>query len=59
MEGEDLILGDFSTKEDALGDCAAIVRECAGSLTIHRADGTVEEERTYARSVEEPQTAPL
>jgi hypothetical protein len=49
MEGSENILGDFETKDDAVADCAAIVRESTGSLKIHRADGTIEEERTYPR----------
>jgi hypothetical protein len=47
QEGGENILGDFDTKDDALGDCIAIVRDCSGSLTVHRADGTIEQEFTY------------
>jgi hypothetical protein len=56
-EGGDHILGDFATKDEALGDCAAIVRDNSGSLKIHHADGTIEEERTYPRAAD-PATSP-
>lgn len=39
----------FDTKEDALTGCAEYMREHHGSLHIHRADGTFEDERTYPR----------
>ena len=40
----------FDTKEDALAGCAEYMNEHHGSLRIHRADGRIEEERTYPRS---------
>jgi hypothetical protein len=42
----------FDNKEDAVAGCAEYMGEHAGSLKIHRADGSFEEERTYPRSAD-------
>lgn len=42
----------FETKDDALNGCAEYMREHQGSLKIHRADGSFEEERTYPRALD-------
>jgi len=47
----------FATKEAAVRACAAFMKDRVGSLRIHRADGTLEEERTYPRS-EDPAKSP-
>ena len=45
-------VGSFATKQRALDRSIEIVSEVTGSLKIHRADGTIEEERTYPRSAD-------
>jgi hypothetical protein len=42
----------YETREEAMQDSRRTVAQTTGSLTIHRADGTVEEERTYPRSAD-------
>ena len=51
-EGSDQVLGTFKTKEDAVQKSIEHVTRQTGSLKIHRADGTIEEERTYPRSAD-------
>jgi hypothetical protein len=51
-EGSDHVLGTFDTKEDAVEKAIDHVSQVTGSLKIHRADGTIEEERTYPRSAD-------
>ncbi|HWB06915.1 MAG TPA: DUF2188 domain-containing protein [Verrucomicrobiales bacterium] len=51
-EGEDRTMATFATKEAALRRCAQLIGERTGSLKIHKADGTIEEERTYPRSAD-------
>ena len=46
----------FETKEDAVEGCAAYMGEHPGSLKIHRANGSFEEERTYPRSMDPIET---
>jgi hypothetical protein len=48
-EGTDHVLGTYDTKEDALEMSIQHITRHTGSLKIHRADGTIEEERTYPR----------
>jgi hypothetical protein len=43
-------VGSFATKEKGVNRSIEIVREVTGTLKIHRADGTIEEERTYPRA---------
>ena len=45
-------VGFFATKEQALSWSIEIVNEVTGSLAIHRADGTIEEERIYPRAAD-------
>jgi hypothetical protein len=45
-------LASFPTKEEALERSIEIVTQRTGSLKIHKADGTIEEERTYPRSID-------
>ncbi|HWB02692.1 MAG TPA: DUF2188 domain-containing protein [Verrucomicrobiales bacterium] len=40
----------YENKDEAMRDSRQTVAEASGSLKIHRADGTIEEERTYPRS---------
>jgi len=40
----------FTNKLDAIAACAKFMEDRTGSLKIHQADGTIEEERTYPRS---------
>ena len=42
----------FDNKEDAVAGCTEYMGEHPGSLKIHRADGSFEEERTYPRSAD-------
>ena len=51
-EGSDRTLCDFDTKEQAVERCAQLMQKDPGSLKIHKADGTFEEERTYPRSAD-------
>ena len=47
---------NFDTKEEAVASCAAFMQERTGSLKIHRADGSFEEERTYPRAADPVET---
>jgi len=47
---------NFDTKEEAIASCTAFMQERTGSLKIHRADGSFEEERTYPRSADPVET---
>jgi hypothetical protein len=49
-EEEGAFLGSYRTKEEAVDRAREYVRQHTGSLKIHKADGTIEEERTYPRS---------
>ena len=51
-EGQDRTIATFETKAEAVRRCSEIIAERNGSLKIHRADGTIEEERTYPRSAD-------
>jgi hypothetical protein len=50
-------LASFPTKEEALERSIEIVIRRTGSLKIHKADGTIEEERNYPRSID-PRKSP-
>jgi hypothetical protein len=50
-------IGEFTSKEEALDACIEFMRGRTGSLKIHKADGTIEEERTYPRA-EDPVGSP-
>jgi hypothetical protein len=45
-------LASFDSKQQALDASIDLVRARTGSLKIHRADGTIEEERTYPRAAD-------
>lgn len=47
----------FETKKEALEVSRRTVEKITGSLKIHKADGTIEEERIYPRS-EDPAKSP-
>ena len=49
-EGSERTLMEFETKKEAVERCSHLMQNQQGSLKIHRADGTFEEERTYPRS---------
>lgn len=51
-EGGELIVENFDTKEEAIEACSQFMGHRIGSLKIHRADGTFEEERTYPRAMD-------
>ena len=55
-QGDGIVLY-FDTKEDAVTGCAAYMGEHPGSLKIHHADGTIEEERTYPRALDPVESA--
>jgi len=42
----------FDTKAEALQGSTQFMRERGGSLRIHRADGTFQQERTYPRALD-------
>ena len=44
----------FEKKAAALKYARRYVKERGGSLRIHKADGTIQEERTYPRSADGP-----
>lgn len=46
----------FKTKEEALEVAIRLASEAGGSLKIHAADGTIQEERTYPRSADPRKT---
>jgi hypothetical protein len=50
-------LASFETKAEALEGSISIVTKRTGSLKIHKADGTIEEERTYPRALD-PKKSP-
>ena len=42
----------FDDKATAVRESAAFMRQRGGSLKVHKADGTIQEERTYPRSAD-------
>lgn len=44
------------TKEDAIRQSAAYLKDRGASLKIHKEDGRFQEERTYPRSIDPPQS---
>ena len=42
----------FDSKEEAVKRCTEYMGDHHGSLIIHHKDGTIEEERTYPRSMD-------
>ena len=55
-EGSERSIGEFDTKEEAVDMASTVIATRTGSLKIHRADGTIEEERTYPRSADPRET---
>jgi Uncharacterized protein conserved in bacteria (DUF2188) len=51
-EGSESVLADFDSKQQAVESSVDLIREKSGSLKIHNADGTIEEERTYPRTAD-------
>jgi hypothetical protein len=51
-EGSDAVIGSFGTKQEAVESCSRFLHDREGSLKIHKADGTIEEERTYPRAAD-------
>lgn len=51
-EEDGAFLGSYRTKEEAVSNAREYVSAKTGSLKIHKADGTIEEERTYPRSAD-------
>jgi len=45
--GDSVALCAFETKSEALATCTQIMFGRIGSLTIHQADGTIQEKRSY------------
>ena len=45
-------IAEYTTKEEAVTDSRYFVERQRGSLKIHKADGTIEEERSYPRSAD-------
>jgi hypothetical protein len=50
QEGNEKPLASFGSKSDAVKRASLMVEEQTGSLKIHNADGTIEEERNYPRT---------
>jgi hypothetical protein len=46
------VLANYESKLEGITDSIRFVERETGSLKIHRADGTIEEERTYPRSAD-------
>ena len=57
LEGSLNQLGEWPTKDRAVAKSTKIVEGNTGSLKIHLADGTIEEERTYPRAADPIETA--
>jgi hypothetical protein len=55
-EGSDSVLANFDSKQQAVDASTDLVREKSGSLKIHNAEGSIEEERTYPRSADPVET---
>ena len=55
-EGSARSMGEWDTKEEALDMATSVLGGLTASLKIHRADGTIEEERTYPRSEDPPES---
>jgi hypothetical protein len=51
-EGSDAVIGRFETKAEAVESSTRFLHDREGSLKIHRADGGIEEERTYPRAAD-------
>jgi hypothetical protein len=51
-EGADRAVKTFETKREAIKGSADYLKAKAGSLRIHKKDGTIQEERTYPRSAD-------
>jgi len=56
MEARENPLGEWDTKEEAVEKSTRVVEGNTGSLKIHLADGTIEEERTYPRAADPVET---
>jgi hypothetical protein len=48
----DTTITTAETKETIVSKATQLLQDQIGSLKIHRADGTIEEERTYPRSAD-------
>lgn len=46
----------FDNKQEAVDGSAEFMRERGGSLKIHKTNGRVQEERTYPRKADPPET---
>jgi hypothetical protein len=51
-EGAERAVKTFETKREAIKGSADYLKAKAGSLRIHKRDGTIQEERTYPRSAD-------
>jgi hypothetical protein len=49
------VIGEYASKQEAVIDSRTFVEREHGSLKIHRADGTIEEERTYPKAEDPPE----
>jgi hypothetical protein len=47
-----LTIDDFDSRKEALEASCAFMENREGSLKIHKADGSLEEERTYLRAMD-------
>ncbi len=55
-QGADRSARTFENKDDAVKESAEFMREHGGALRIHKQDGTFQEERTYPRRDDPPQS---
>jgi hypothetical protein len=51
-EDRDRTLKKFESKKEALPASIEFVKNHSGSLKIHKSDGSIQEERTYPRSID-------
>ncbi|WP_434771685.1 DUF2188 domain-containing protein [Pseudomonas entomophila] len=54
--GSEAVLVQADTKAGLVGRLAEVLQGKTASVKIHRADGTIEEERTYPRSADPRRT---
>jgi hypothetical protein len=55
-QGADRSALTFDNKKDAVAESAEFMRRHHGSLKIHGEDGRIQEERTYPRSADPPES---
>lgn len=54
--GTDRVIKNFETKKQGINYSTGYVKQCGGSLKIHKENGQIQEERTYPRSADPKKT---